>query len=115
MRQLFRRIPIPVLFALLAFSLYLPGFWWGAPYATAADRTHAWGVDDETPLGAIGEVYHNLTHSQGANLGYPLMYYYVVTAAAAPYLGYLWLTHQISGISARIPSVLPTPSQRFKC
>src|SRR5581483_8347803 len=109
MRQLFRRIPIPVLFALLAFSLYLPGFWWGAPYASAPDRTHAWGVDDETPLGALGEVYHIITRSRGENLGYPLLYYFVVSAATAPYLGILFMTRQVTAVSASYPFGLVEP------
>lgn len=33
----FARIPAPLPLALIAFGLYLPGFWWGAPHATAAD------------------------------------------------------------------------------
>jgi hypothetical protein len=93
----------PVVLALLALALYLPGFWWGAPYATAPDRTHAWGVDDETPLGPLGEINHIITRSPGKNLGYPLMYSFVVAAADAPYLAYLHLTGLVKGISAIYP------------
>ena len=44
----------PLAFAVFALALYVPGFWWGIPHATAPDRTHAWGTDDETPLGPQG-------------------------------------------------------------
>lgn len=79
----------PLLLGLLALCLYLPGSWWGAPFATGPDRIHGWAVDDETPLGPLAQV-NNILHPQEVqNLGYPLMHSFLVVAAYAPYLGWL--------------------------
>jgi hypothetical protein len=92
----------PVAFvAILAFAIYLPGFSWGAPHATAADRTKSWGPDDETPLGPLAEIHNILEPKPNRNLGYPLMFSFTVAAAYSPYLGFLKLTdqwHEISGV-----------------
>ena len=53
----------PLLLALLAFVLYLPGFWWGAPEATGPELIHGWAVDDETPLGPLAQI-NNILHPQ---------------------------------------------------
>lgn len=89
----------PLLLALLAFVLYLPGFWWGAPEATGPELIHGWAVDDETPLGPLAQI-NNILHPQEVqNLGYPLMHSFMVTAAYAPYLGWLKLTGAWAGPS----------------
>ena len=86
----------PVAVPCLALALYLPGFWWGAPYATAPDRTHSWGVDDETPLGPLAEIHNIIEPKPDRNLGYPLMHPLLVSVAYTPYLSYLVLTKQLS-------------------
>jgi hypothetical protein len=100
--------------ALLAFALYLPAFWWGAPYATAANRTQAWGVDDETPLGAIGQVANIVRPSDDRNAGYPKLHPLLVTAAYAPYLGALWLRGSLEAPSAEFPFGLRDPEQAIR-
>jgi hypothetical protein len=95
--------------ALAALVLYLPASWWGAPHATAANRTHAWGVDDETPLGSLGQVINIVQPSPDRNAGYPKMHSFLVTAAIAPYLGTLWLTGGIERISGEYPFGLRDP------
>jgi hypothetical protein len=96
-------------FAVLAFALYLPGFWWGAPHATAPDRTHAWGTDDETPLGPLAEIHNIIQPKPEQNLGYPLMHSFVVSASYAPYMGYLWVTGGLTGVSGTYPFGLADP------
>lgn len=87
----------PLLLAVLAFGLYLPGFWWGAPVATGPDRIHGWAVDDETPLGPLAQV-NNIFHPQAVqNLAYPLMHSFMVVAAYTPYLGWQRLTGAWAG------------------
>ena len=98
-RERWRRHRTPVLLALLAFLLYFPGFWWGAPHATGPELIHGWAVDDETPLGPLAQV-NNILHPQEVqNLGYPLMHSFMVTAAYAPYLGWLKVSGQWDGPS----------------
>ncbi|MCC7162183.1 MAG: glycosyltransferase family 39 protein [Anaerolineae bacterium] len=105
---------IAIAIALVALVLYLPGVWWGAPYATAADRTHAWGVDDETPLGPIGEIANLRNPRPERNLGYPLLYSFVVGAAYAPYLGFLWLTGGMTRPGGEYPFGLADPVQSLQ-
>lgn len=83
-----RRATVLCLTALLA---YTPAFWWGAPHATAADRTNAWGVDDEPPLGPLAQAHDIIApkQEQNPNLGYPMLHPFMVLGAFAPYIGYL--------------------------
>ncbi len=101
MIALVSRIPrTALLLAVIALGLYLPGFWWGAPHATAPDRVQSWGVDDGTPLQPLADV-HNILHPKpDRNFGYPLMHSFVLTAADSPYLGWLWLTGQFTPAGA---------------
>ncbi|MCA9973918.1 MAG: glycosyltransferase family 39 protein [Anaerolineales bacterium] len=99
------------LFALLA---YLPGSWWGAPHATAEERKQSWGVDDETPLGPLAEIHNIIEPKPDRNLGYPLMYSFVVAAAYAPYLGFLFLTGQWTTISGAYPFGFADPVATLK-
>jgi len=75
----------------LAFLAYAPGFWWGVPYASGPDRTNAWGVDDEPPLGPLAQA-DDILHpkaTQNPNLGYPMLHPFLVLGSFAPYMGYL--------------------------
>ncbi|MDP9179189.1 MAG: hypothetical protein M3O61_16050 [Gemmatimonadota bacterium] len=78
--------------ALVAVSLFAPGMWWGLPYATDKARAQGWAVDDETPLGALGEMNDIVSRERHGNPGYPLFYSFASAALYAPYLGYLALT-----------------------
>ena len=78
--------------ALLAMSLFAPGVWWGLPHATDPAREQGWAVDDETPLGVLGEVRRTVSRQGHRNPGYPLFYSFASAAVYAPYLGYLALT-----------------------
>jgi hypothetical protein len=101
MIALLSRIPrSALLLALIALGLYLPGFWWGAPHATAPDRVQSWGVDDGTPLQPLADVHNILRPKPDRNYGYPLMHSFVLTAAYSPYLGWLWLTGQFTPAAA---------------
>jgi len=95
------RIPgAALLLGLIAFGLYLPGFWWGAPHATAPDRVQSWGVDDGTPLQPLADVHNIWRPKPDRNFGYPLMHSFVLTAAYSPYLGWLYVTGQFSPADA---------------
>jgi hypothetical protein len=100
--------------AALAFALYLPGFWWGAPHATAPDRTHAWGTDDETPLGPLAQIHNIIQPKPDRNLGYPLMHSFIVCAAYTPYLGYLWASGSFTNASGAYPFGLADPVGALK-
>lgn len=94
-----------ILVALVAFVAYLPGFWWGAPTATAADRTNAWGVDDEPPLGPLAQA-HDFLHPKKdipPNLGYPMLHPIMVLGVFTPYMGYLYLTKQVRNPTVTYP------------
>lgn len=101
-----------LLLVLLAFLAYAPGFWWGAPHATAADRTNAWGVDDEPPLGPLAQA-HDILHpkpEQNPNLGYPMLHPFMVLGAFAPYMGYLFATGQVQSPSVAFPHGFADPA-----
>jgi hypothetical protein len=102
------------LIGLLAFALYLPGFWWGAPHATGPDRTNSWGVDDVSPIGPLGEMQGIVSARDYENLGYPLMSSFMMAAAYAPYLGYQWISGGLSGVSGDYPFGLADPVRTLK-
>ena len=79
------------LVALVALFAYTPAFWWGAPHATASDRTNAWGVDDEPPLGPLAQAHDIVAPKKemNPNLGYPMLHPFMVLGAYAPYVAYL--------------------------
>lgn len=104
-----RRLTTAVALALLALVSYAPGFWWGAPHATTHERAQAWGVDDEAPLGALGQVHGIITGSRGQNLGYPLLSYFLIVGAQSPYLLYLKATGGLSTPSSEYPYGLADP------
>ena len=95
--------------AALALAVYLPGVWWGVPHATDSNRTHAWAVDDETPLGTLAEIYNIARPDRPGNPGYPLMYAFMTTAASGPYLGALALTGGLTAPSSEYPFGLTDP------
>jgi hypothetical protein len=86
--------------ALVTFAVYAAGLGWGLPHATGPDRVDSWGVDDEAPLGPLAEIHNIIEPKPNRNLGYPLLYSFVVAAAYSPYLVYLWAT---DGIQAPMP------------
>lgn len=100
-----------LILALIAFLAYAPGFWWGAPHATAADRTNTWGVDDEPPLGPLAQA-DDILHpkaSQNPNLGYPMLHPFMVLGAFTPYMGYLFVTGQIENPTVAYPHGFTDP------
>ncbi len=95
--------------ALLALALYASGLRWGLPHATAPDRVDSWGVDDETPLGPLAEIHNIIEPKPDRNLGYPLMYSFLVTAAYSPYLGWLLATGRFAEPTPTYPFGLSDP------
>jgi hypothetical protein len=98
-----------VLVAVVALAVYVPGTWWGVPHATAPDRVKPWATDDETPLGPLAEMNNIRNPRDDRNLGYPLMYSFMVTAAYAPYLGYLYAMDEFAEPSNVYPFGLAEP------
>ena len=109
-----RIAPAHGLLILAALIVYLPGFGWGVPDAAAADRVHSWGVDATLPLGPLSEMHNIIEPKPDRNLGYPLMSYFLVFAAYLPYLGWLWLTGALSGISGVYPFGLSDPAHQLQ-
>ncbi len=103
-----------LLVAAVALIAYLPGFWWGAPTATAADRVLAWGVDDSAPLGPLAEMHNIIQPKPDRNLGYPLLHDFVAASAYAPYLVTLRVTGRMHGISAVYPFGLNDPASALR-
>ncbi len=99
---------------LLALAAYLPGFWWGAPHATAPELTHSWGVDDETPLGPLAQVHGILEPKDDQNLGYPLLHSFLLAAAYTPYLGYLYVTGDLGTNQPSYPFGLARPVESLR-
>lgn len=101
----------PLLLALLGFALYFPAFWWGAPHATAADRTNTWGVDDEPPLGPLAQAHDIIAPKAqpNPNFGYPMMHSFMVLGAYAPYIGYLAASGGLSSPTVAYPHGFADP------
>ena len=99
------------LILLVAVIAYLPGFWWGAPHATAEDRRNAWGVDDTPPIGSLAQLHDMLEPglSPDENFGYPMMHTYIVLASYAPYMAMLAATGKISSPRSDYPYGLSDP------
>ena len=100
-----------LILALVAFLAYAPGFWWGTPHATAADRTNAWGVDDEPPLGPLAQA-DDILHpksTQNPNLGYPMLHPFMVLGTFTPYMGYLFVTGQVKNPTVGFPHGFADP------
>lgn len=95
----------------LAFLAYTPGFWWGAPHATASDRTNAWGVDDEPPLGPLAQAHDIIAPKKemNPNLGYPMLHPFMVLGSYTPYVGYLFVTGQLAKPSVGYPHGFDDP------
>ncbi|MCA9738232.1 MAG: glycosyltransferase family 39 protein [Gemmatimonadetes bacterium] len=100
--------------ALIALLCYVPAFWWGAPHATDPLRTQSWGVDDETPLGPLAEVSNILAPQPDRNLGYPLLYPFVVAGAYAPYMAGLLVTGGLSDPTGEYPFGLADPVRSLR-
>ncbi|MGQ0642806.1 MAG: ArnT family glycosyltransferase [Gemmatimonadaceae bacterium] len=101
----------PVVVAVLALALYVPAFWWGAPHATADDRTDAWGIDDLSPLGPLAQAHDIIApkSEMSPNLGYPLMHTFMVLGAFAPYVGYLSLSGGLDSPTVAYPHGFTDP------
>ncbi|MGQ0764488.1 MAG: ArnT family glycosyltransferase [Gemmatimonadota bacterium] len=105
-----------MLLGFLAFCVYVPGFWWGAPHATAADRTNAWGVDDEPPLGPLAQA-HDIVFpkpEQNPNLGYPLFHPFMVLAAYTPYVAWLWASDGLASATVGYPHGFVDPVRTLR-
>lgn len=83
-----------VLIFLVAALAYVPTASWGTPYATAWNRTQAWGVDDEAPKGPLAQLHDIVDRAPttNPNLGYPMLHPFMVLATFAPYVTWLRVT-----------------------
>ena len=104
-----------LLFA-IAVVVYTPGFWWGAPHATAADRVDAWGVDDVPPLGPLAQLHDLLspTPPPNPNLGYPMLHPFMVLGTFVPYMGWLYATGGVANPSGTFPFGFTDPVRSLR-
>jgi len=79
-----------VLLVILALALYLPGFWWGAPHATAPDRAHSWGVDAPVPLGPLAEIHNIIQPMPDGNVDLPAAFFTGLLRSQPVLRGLLW-------------------------
>lgn len=93
-----------LLVGIAALAVYLPGIWWGLPYATHPLGIHSWEIDAVTGMQTLSEL-HNLLIEPKADwyLAYPPFHYLVLGALYAPYFLMLYLTGGISQLSAVYP------------
>lgn len=105
-----------VLLGLAALLVYTPGFWWGAPHATAADRTNAWGVDDEPPLGPLAQAHDIIAPKKemNPNLGYPMLHPFMVLGAFAPYVAYLKVSGGLQSPRVAYPHGFTHPADALR-
>lgn len=92
-----------------ALLLYGAGFGWGIPSFADRDRSHSWGVDAPIPLGPLADIHNIIEPQPDRNLGYPMMYPFMIGSAYAPYLGYLFVTGQFGEVESEYPFGLADP------
>lgn len=101
---------LPVLLAVLALLVYLPGITWGIPHVTGSDRAHAWGNDDLVPLAPLAEMHNTFVVAKpDRNVAYPWFHYFLVAAAYGPYLVYLVVTGGLRHPDPQYPFGLADP------
>ncbi len=106
---------LPLILIVLTLAVYLPGFTWGIPHATGADRTHAWGNDDQVPLAPLAEMHNTFVVAKpDRNIAYPWFHYGLLAAAYSPYLVYLYFTGEITSPTGVYPFGLNDPVTAFR-
>lgn len=100
----------------IALAVYTPAFWWGAPYATAADRADAWGVDDEPPMGPLAQLHDivNPKPVRNPNLGYPMLHPFMVIGSYTPYIGWLLATGGLDTPTEAFPHGFKDPVRALR-
>src|SRR5438128_2722615 len=87
---------LAVLVWVIAVFLYLPGIWWGIPYASGPDRQQAWGADELAPLGPVAELYNVfIARRPPYNPQYPMFGYLTQSVLVGPYVMSLWLSGRL--------------------
>ncbi len=113
-RQL-RRLRREIALFLGAYLVYLPGIWWGLPFADRRDLVDVWSPDDLAPLKPLTELYNTLVASGSDRfLLYPLFHHFVLVAGYLPYLVWLVLTGRLQDPSPVFPFGFADPVQAFR-
>lgn len=113
-RASWQRDPYPWVLAVVALLLYAPGAGWGFPAFNDADRLHAWGNDDLVPLAPLADLHNSFIRAKPDwNTAYPWFQYFLLACAYAPYLGFLYLTGQMSRPTESYPFGLHDPVTAF--
>jgi 4-amino-4-deoxy-L-arabinose transferase-like glycosyltransferase len=97
-----------ILLVVLSVVLNALGLWWGLP----PDEYFAWDVDGIAPLQPLVAAKHMFIDdwwNSGYYNKYPLGHFFVLMAAYAPYIGYLWLTGGLNDPSEVYPFGLSDP------
>jgi hypothetical protein len=106
--------PLPFVLAGLCLMVYLPAITWGIPHATAPDRVHAWGNDDQVPLAPLAEMYNTFVRADpNRNVAYPWFHYFLVACTYAPYLAYLLVTGGLEPKGGVYPFGFRDPVEAF--
>jgi hypothetical protein len=99
-----------VFLALSAMLLFVSAIDWGLPNATGPELDQPWGHDDIAPLGPLAEIHNTFIEAKADRfLAYPLMHYFFVVIAYAPYLLYLLVTGRMVNPVAMFPYGLLDP------
>src|SRR5690606_23283120 len=104
-----------LLLVVLTLAVYIPGFTWGLPDATAYERMHPWGNDDLLPLRPLSEMYNTFVQDDATrNVAYPWFHYALVAGVYAPYMGVLYATGGFEKPSGEYPFGLKQPREHFR-
>lgn len=94
----------------IAAILYLPGIWWGLPYASSPDRILAWGADELAPLGPVAELYNVvIARRPPYNPQYPMFGYLTQAVLVGPYVVTLWFSGRLIQPGLEFPFGLTDP------
>jgi len=101
---------VAILLGLAALVLNGPFIGWGLPHATSAERIKTPVTDEILPLEGLAEMHSTFVESApDRNYGYPWFQYFVVSAAQAPYLGWLRIHGELGQFSSAYPYGLDDP------
>ena len=95
---------------IIAFAIYLPGFWWGVPYASNSSTFNSWNIDGLSAIGPLAEMHNMFIEAKPDwHLWYPPFHHIILILCYTPYLFYLMLSGGLSNPSGVYPFGLVDP------